>query len=43
MKFVVTLGDAVELASVALVICAFALSFAVEGWRERKRKKGGWK
>lgn len=43
MKFVITLGDAVELAFVALVLCAFALAFAVERWRERKRNKGGRK
>lgn len=43
MKFVVTLGDAVELAFVALVVGALAIGYAV-GWvKERIRKKGGRK
>ena len=39
MKFVITLGDALELAFVALVVGALALGYAVEWLRKCKRKR----
>lgn len=41
MKFVITLGDAVELAFVALVIAGVGMCLVTEWVREQKRKKGG--
>jgi hypothetical protein len=41
MKSVVTLGDAVELAFVALILAGLAIGVAVQWARERKRKNGG--
>ena len=43
MKFVITLGDAVELALVALVLIGLAICIAVNWARERRQKKGGGK
>lgn len=39
MKFVITLGDAVELAFVALVLVALAIGYAVGLVKERRRKR----
>jgi len=41
MKFVITLGDAVEPAFVALILARLAIGVAVQWARERKRKNGG--
>ena len=39
MKFVITLGDAVELAFVALVVGALVIVYAVGFVKERRRRR----
>ena len=40
VKFVITLGDAVDLACVVLVLIGLAIGIAIKWARESNRKKG---